>query len=414
MTDPIANLETKRLATPATRCIFKALSGKAMFVGGAVRDLLSGSFSAKTDIDIATPFSPDEVIKRLEKAGIKAIPTGYKHGTITALIKGKTFEITSLRQDIKTDGRRAVVSYGTDYIQDAMRRDFTINALYADLKGAVFDPLGTGLKDLARHRLRFIGDPETRIKEDHLRILRFFRFFAALGWGYPDKAALTAIKISAPLIRKLSKERIKSELFKILSAPTPLAALALMHKTKVLQAIDSSLTNLSGYRKTTAFAALLSVPVSPILVLFSLSKSADPAVLKKRLALSNAEYKELCILSSCHKKAFADIRKKGVKIAAFTYGVPLCVAAFCLNGGAARDFKPSKENFRIIKELKRFSPPSFPLSGADLLTLGIKPDKNMGVLLSKLKEKWLISGFSLTKRDLLVSLEKTSYPSKGR
>ena len=136
-----------------------------MFVGGAVRDLLSGSFSSATDIDIATPFTPDEIIKRLEAAGIKAIPTGYKHGTITALIKGKTFEITSLRQDIKTDGRKAVVSYGTDYVQDARRRDFTINALYADLNGTIFDPLGTGRKDLSRHRLRFIGDPPSGTKK---------------------------------------------------------------------------------------------------------------------------------------------------------------------------------------------------------------------------------------------------------
>jgi hypothetical protein len=187
-----------------------------------------------------------------------------------------------------------------------------------------------------------------------------------------------------------------------------------MHKAKVLQTIDPSLTNLTRYKKTTAFAALLSVPVSPVFALFCLSRNADPATLKKRLVLSNNEYKELCALSSCHKQAFAAIRKKGTKIAAFTYGAPLCIAAFCLGGGMARDFKPSKENFKIIKELKRFSPPSFPLSGTDLLTLGIKPDKNMGILLSKLKEKWLISGFSLTKRDLLVSLEKTSYPNKGR
>ncbi len=404
----------KSLASPAARRIFKALSGKAMFVGGAVRDLLSGSFSSATDIDIATPFTPDEIIKRLEAAGIKAIPTGYKHGTITALIKGKTFEITSLRQDIKTDGRKAVVSYGTDYVQDARRRDFTINALYADLNGTLFDPLGTGRRDLSRHRLRFIGDPETRIKEDHLRILRFFRFLICLGWSTPDKAALAAIKKSALLIPKLSKERIKSELFKILSAPAPFAALKLMHKTKVLQNIDLSLTNLPRYRKATAFAALLSVPVSPVFALFSLSRNADPVAFKKRLVLSNAEYDELCFLSSCHRKAFAAIRKKGVKVAAFTYGVPLCLAAFCLGGGLARDFKPSKENTKVINELKRFTPPSFPLTGKDLLALGIKPDKNMGVLLSKLKEKWLKSDFSLSKRELLVSLKKTSYPNKGR
>jgi len=244
--------------------------------------------------------------------------------------------------------------------------------------------------------------------------LRFFRFLICLGWSAPDKAALAAIKKSALLIPKLSKERIKSELFKILSAPAPFAALKLMHKTKVLQNIDSSLTNLSRYRKATAFAALLSIPVSPVFALFSLSRNADPVALKKRLVLSNAEYDELCGLSSCHKKAFATIRKKGVKIAAFTYGVPLCLAAFCLGGGLARDFKPSKENTKVINELKRFTPPSFPLTGKDLLALGIKPDKNMGVLLSKLKEKWLKSDFSLSKRELLVSLKKTSYPNKGR
>ena len=414
MTAAKANRPAKSLTSPAARRIFKALSGKAMFVGGAVRDILSGSFSSKTDIDIATPFPPDEIIKRLKAADIKAIPTGYKHGTITALIKGKPFEITSLRQDIKTDGRRAVVSYGTDYVQDAMRRDFTINALYADLNGTVFDPLGTGQKDLARRRLRFIGDPETRIKEDYLRILRFFRFFAVLGWKSSDKTALAAIKAFAPFIQKLSKERVKSEFFKILSAPAPLAALSLMHKTKVLQAIDPSLTNLPRFKKTAAFAKLLKLPFSPVFALFSLSKSADPAAFKKRLVLSNTEYQELCALSSFHKKAFFALRKKGVKFAAFTYGAPLCLAAFCLGGGAARDFRPSKENAKIVKELQHFTPPSFPLTGDDLLALGIKPDRNMGVLLNKLKEKWLISGFSLTKRDLLVSLKKTLYSYKGR
>jgi len=410
MTSP----KLKSLTSPAARSIFKALSGKAMFVGGAVRDILSENFSSATDIDIATPFPPDEIIKRLKTAGIKAIPTGYKYGTITALIKGKPFEITSLREDIKTDGRRAVVSYGTDYVQDALRRDFTINALYADLKGSVFDPLGTGQKDLACHRLRFIGDPETRIKEDYLRILRFFRFLTTLGWSSSDKAALTAIKTLAPLIRKLSKERIKSEFFKILSAPAPLAALSLMHKTKVLQNLDPSLTNLQRYKKTAAFASLLSVPISPVFALFSLSKNADPALLKKSLVLSNAEYHELYALSSFHKQAFAAIRKKGAKIAAFTYGAPLCLAAFCLGGGAARDFKKSKENIKIIKELQHFTPPSFPLTGNDLLALGITPGKNIGILLSKLKEKWLISNFSLSKRELLVSLEKTLYLGKGR
>ncbi len=195
-------------------------------VGGAVRDSLFGLPVA--DVDLATPLLPDVVIRRLESAGIKAVPTGLDHGTITAVAHGQNFEITTLRRDVATDGRRAVVAFSTDWREDAARRDFTINALYADpVSGEIFDYFG-GLDDLKAGIVRFIGDADTRIAEDHLRILRFFRFHARFGKGVADSVAIAACAKAAKSLMALSRERILDELSKLLALPDPLASVSLM------------------------------------------------------------------------------------------------------------------------------------------------------------------------------------------
>ena len=209
--------------------ILDALAGDAgmvRYVGGAVRDeLLAIEIS---DVDFATRFRPEEVVRRLEKARIKAVPTGIAHGTVTAIADGQPVEVTSLRADVSTDGRRATVAFTDDWQADASRRDFTINALYADPQtGEIFDYFG-GLDDLRDRRVRFIGDPLTRIAEDHLRILRFFRFHARFGHGDPEPAGLDACTARANDLMALSRERIADEVLKILSLPDPSVTVALM------------------------------------------------------------------------------------------------------------------------------------------------------------------------------------------
>ena len=203
-------------------------------VGGAVRDTLLGL--DVSDIDLATPLLPNDVIRRLEHAGIKAIPTGIDHGTITAVSQGRTFEITTLRRDVSTDGRRATVAFSDDWQEDAARRDFTINALYADpASGEIYDYFG-GLADLEKRQVRFIGDADSRIAEDHLRILRFFRFHARFGQSPPDPDALAACAKAASSLKSLSRERIADEVMKLLALPSPLESAQLMQDLGIFAA----------------------------------------------------------------------------------------------------------------------------------------------------------------------------------
>ncbi len=221
------------LMTPALRDLFNALNGQVYFVGGAVRDLLSKR--PINDIDLTTPLTPAQVEQALSGTNIHIHPTGIKHGTLTLVLDDKTVvEITSFRADKKTDGRHAVVQFGQDIVQDAQRRDFTINAIYMDGDGNVLDFVG-GLKDLHKKRLRFIGNPILRIEEDALRILRYFRFFAQTNQKYPDKATLKACRAKRHLIDNLSKQRIQNEILKLLDVLEPQRALHFMMRSGVLK-----------------------------------------------------------------------------------------------------------------------------------------------------------------------------------
>ena len=215
--------------------VLGARTGDVRYVGGCVRDTLLGL--PVRDVDLATRLRPQEVVERLRRARVKAVPTGLAHGTVTAVIDGKPVEVTTLRRDVATDGRRATIAYTDDWAQDAARRDFTINALSADPpSGEVHDYFG-GADDLAAGRVRFIGDPLTRIAEDHLRILRFFRFHARFGKGAPDEAALAACVARANDLMALSRERIADELLKLLALPEPAATAALMVEQGVLRPV---------------------------------------------------------------------------------------------------------------------------------------------------------------------------------
>lgn len=225
------------MSAAPTRTLMAALSSggiSARFVGGCVRDAILGLKPA--DIDIATPEEPQTVIHRLQAAKLKAVPTGIDHGTVTAVVPPSVFQITTLRRDVSTDGRHAVVSFGTDWAEDARRRDFTINALYADADGQLYDFVG-GRADLAAGIVRFIGTPAERVAEDYLRVLRFFRFHARFARGAPDTASLAACSAAAGRLDRLSGERIRDELLKILALPNVAEALALMQESGILASL---------------------------------------------------------------------------------------------------------------------------------------------------------------------------------
>ena len=227
------------MTAPATRAVIAALQAAggpdaARFVGGCVRDALLERDGPDMDIDVATPLTPDAVVLALTGAGLKAVPTGIAHGTITAVAHGRPVEITTLRRDVVTDGRHAVVAFTDDWAEDAARRDFRLNALYADPDGRLHDPTGCGVDDARAGRVVFVGDPRTRIREDYLRILRFFRFFAHYGRGPADEAAVAACGASTSGLSSLSAERVSKELLKLLAAPDPRPAVRLMVTTGVL------------------------------------------------------------------------------------------------------------------------------------------------------------------------------------
>ena len=221
------------------RALWRALNDdgerQTLFVGGCVRNALLDA--PVYDLDLATLHTPDEVISRLEAAGIRAIPTGVDHGTITAVINKHAFEITTLRKDVETDGRHAVIAFSTDWNEDANRRDFTMNTLLCDVEGNVYDPTGQGIDDLNARRLRFVGEASARIAEDYLRILRYFRFHALYAEGAPDAGILAACKQAAPHIEGLSRERITQEVFKILMVDKPADTLRIMRDNNILTAL---------------------------------------------------------------------------------------------------------------------------------------------------------------------------------
>src|SRR5712691_5264289 len=249
---------------PATRALLSALTEAgitARFVGGCVRDALLGRPIA--DIDLATPARPEEVSEALAKAGIKVVPTGIEHGTVTAVVNSpgppRHYEITTLRRDVETFGRRARVTFDADWAADAARRDFTINAIYLDPDGTIHDPVG-GLTDLAAHRVRFVGDPTTRIAEDVLRVLRYYRFQARFGDGpgndRGDPAARGACRVAIPLLSTLSAERVAGELLRLLAVPDPLATLRMMDEDGVLASVLPEASRLDRLEQLIALESL--------------------------------------------------------------------------------------------------------------------------------------------------------------
>ena len=364
------------LSDPALRTVLAALPD-ARIVGGAVRDAIARRPVA--DIDLATPRRPEQVSQALEAAGIRAIPTGIDHGTVTALVGRRGFEVTTLRRDEETDGRHARVAFTDDWREDAARRDFTINAMSLTADGHLFDYFG-GRADLRDGRVRFVGDAAVRVAEDYLRILRFFRFHARYGSGEPDAEAIGAIREGASGLGRLSAERVWSELLRILAAPDPSAAIALMAALGILAAVLPEGANPARLAVLVASGA----PAEPLLRLAALL-DGDPEMLADRLKLSAVERDRLEAFRGAPVPAPAASDADLRRLLADAAGEVLIGRAWLAGGGA-------REWAALRARLAALPTPIFPLEGRDALALGESPGPRVGLLLRAVRAWWLDGG----------------------
>ena len=354
-----------------------AEQGLTRFVGGAVRDDLLGN--PISDIDLATRIPPEEVVRKLEAARIKAVPTGIDHGTITAVSDGQPVEITTLRRDVSTDGRRATIAYTDDWKEDAARRDFTINALSADpISGEIFDYFD-GLADLQTRHIRFIGDPLQRIAEDHLRILRFFRFHARFGAGDPDQAALAACTARANDLMALSRERIADELLKLLAAADPSPTVAVMLGNAILAPVLPEIGReaLASLRSLVAAERDAGLEPDPLRRLAALLPR-DPGVaddVAVRLRLSNKARKRLACAAGTERFPTPQ---------ALSYRLG-CV---CAVDRLLIDTQPAE-----AAAIAKWKAPRLPITGGALIGRGLPEGPIVATSLRQIEDRWVEQGF---------------------
>jgi poly(A) polymerase len=388
------------MTAPGARAVMAALNGGGgvtRFVGGAVRDALIGR--AVTDVDLATDLKPDDVMARLAAARIDVVPTGLKHGTVTAVTGGRHFEITTLRVDVETFGRHARVAFGADWQADAERRDFTMNALYLDANGALYDPTG-GRADLAAGRIRFVGDPATRIAEDYLRVLRFFRFQAQLGREPPDTRALDACRNAAPKLASLSAERIRVELLKLLATPDPVPTVQLMRDLGIFAPILPEATQVDLLAGMVAAERTFGEPVEPLRRLAALLDTDAPRVIADRLRLSNTEAERLVDVAGMKSPPRQDPAEMRAEI--YRHGLVryvdriLLVAAELMRAGESAAHLAS-----VLDAAHAFSVPKLPIAGRDLVALGVPKGPAVGKLLRDAEAHWIASDFALGREALL-------------
>ncbi len=363
------------ISLPGMDRVWDALP-EARMVGGAVRDMLVGCPVA--DVDFASPLPPETVMQRARAAGLKAVPTGLAHGTITVVAEGRGFEVTTLRRDVATDGRHAVVEYTDDWREDASRRDFTINAMSAIRNGTVYDYFG-GREDLAAGRVRFVGEAARRIREDYLRVLRFFRFYARYAQGEPDAEAVAAIIALREGVRSLSAERVWSEIKLILKATDPVAALRLMVQTGVLELV------LPGADvERLALLVARGGPVDPLLRMAALGPG-NVAAFAGKWRLSRGEEARLDKLmrrEMPHPEDDDAVLRRALAV----NEAAVLVDRSWLYGGAG----PEWDGLRT--RLLGMARPVFPLQGRDLAALGIPPGPRLGALLREAQGWWLDGG----------------------
>lgn len=391
--DMVARLRTapwlQRDETQQMLALLDGAKGRTRAVGGIVRDTILGRDLAAADLDFATELLPHEVALRAERAGVSVHPTGIEHGTVTLRLGTLTAEVTTLREDIDTDGRRAVVRFGNDWSVDAARRDFTLNALYADMDGTLFDPLG-GLEDCLAGRVRFIGEPARRIEEDRLRVLRFFRFSASHGGEKFDPAGLAACRAAADDLETLSAERVGAEFRRMLALPRVTATLRAVVDAGILALSGETLRLLLSYERRARRpdgSARLAIIIAEsgarqLKALWRLSND-EVAVAEAILTVAGLlrDYK-LNEAAYRHPAALAD----GVDVAA--------VLADWSDAGRSA----------VLDQLQGLAVPLFPVTGSDLIRLGMRPGKSLGSELDRLEQLWIESGFALDKDALLAAV----------
>lgn len=397
------------MKAPATRAVMAALAargGVARFVGGCVRDAVIGREVA--DVDIATAEPPETVIGLLEDAGLRAVPTGLAHGTVTAIAQGRPFEITTLRRDVETDGRHAKVAFTDDWASDAARRDFTFNAMFCDADGTLYDPFD-GAADLAAGRVRFVGDARARIEEDVLRLLRFFRFYAHYGAPPPDPEALAACAALAPKLPGLSGERVRVETLKLLAAPDPMPAVRLLAEAGVLPHFmpEARGPDFFALERLVAIEARLKA-ADPIRRLAALVVGAeDPETIAERLRLSNAQARRLQDLlrppvTIGGAMDDRDARRALYRAGAETYR-DLVLLAWARDTAAALDGAAYERPWALAES---WPTPRFPLAGKDVLARGVARGPHVGALLAALEAWWIDGDFGADKPALLARLDQ--------
>jgi tRNA nucleotidyltransferase/poly(A) polymerase len=392
---------------PAAR-VLALLNGdgtEARVVGGAVRNALLGL--PVGEIDIATTALPDEVMRRARRAGVKSVPTGVEHGTVTLVVDAQPFEVTTLREDIETFGRKAKVAFGRDWVRDAERRDFTINGLSVDAGGVVHDHVG-GLADIAARRVRFIGDPDRRIAEDYLRILRFFRIHAAYGEGEPDDAGYLACIAGRAGLATLSAERMRMEVLKLMVAKGAAGATDAMAEGGLLQAIFGGVTYSGPFAAMIAIEGALGLESNAMrrLAALAVAVTEDARRLTARLRLSNNEAKALDSMGHRWWRLAgmdeARARRLLYRLGADRYRDRLMLA------WARADADPGSPFWRELAALPaRWTAPKFPLKAADFVGRGIAEGPALGHVLALAEDAWLAAGFPLDEASLKAIADQT-------
>ena len=411
MTHSIGLKPWMQIAAP----VFDALEAKggpgcARFVGGCVRNALIGQ--PVGDLDIATILTPDQVTQALVAAGLKAVPTGIDHGTVTAVAAGQPFEITTLRRDVATDGRRAVVAFTQDWSEDAQRRDFNLNAVYCDREGNLFDPTGQGVADAQAGRIVFVGEAATRIEEDSLRILRFFRFLAWYGKGEPDAAAVAACAAGKGLLKNLAAERVAKELLKLLAAYDPRPALALMAQTGVLTELLPAAQDLSAFNAMIEFEVDQLFTNDPVLRLATLIPNDQIGAGKaaEALRLSNDQKERLIEAMGKTPRITSWMSPRESRRAVYQIGVGTFSDRIKLAWANAGRTGATHQWRGLLALAESWTPPPFPLTGQDVINSGVPKGPMVGLVLREVEDWWIDHDFI---DDKFSAIEKLKAVAQG-
>lgn len=384
--------EAEWLGRPDVQAIFAVLDGKegrTRAVGGIVRDTLMGRLRPEADIDMATELLPVVVMQRAKAAGIAAYPTGIEHGTVTLRLNDTSIEVTTLRRDVETDGRHAQVQFGTDWVEDAKRRDFTLNALYCGFDGTLFDPL-KGASDALNGRVRFIGNAAERIAEDGLRVYRFFRFSASHGGEKLDAEGLSACQLVVGKLDHLSSERVGSEMLRMLGLPKIALTIAVMNEIGLLSLSRHDMAAVLRYEVLGGHN-----PAARL----ALVAGGDIDALQARWRLSNAAAEGAQRVLA----AAALMSEDRVALGVYRYRED---AIEGLAVAAAQNNWPRDRLMEAAREISHLPSPDIPVSGGDVVARGIEPGPEVGAILARLEALWVESAFSLTRDELLGRLDR--------